>query len=169
MQASLEYQEGRKDGRCMDVSLIFKIAAVGILVSVVSQVLKQSGREETEICRVHAPSAAAPEKLDAEYAQEVQTEEDHHQAGEKIDGGLVGLEGAADGSGQSAHGHEGDGKAQHESCGAGEGAAGRTHTAACEVGDIDGQHGQQTGGEEGDDALQKGNEILHEVSPLLLK
>lgn len=46
MQASPEYQEGRKDGRCMDVSLIFKIAAVGILVSVVSQVLKQSGREE---------------------------------------------------------------------------------------------------------------------------
>lgn len=30
----------------MDVNLIFKIAAVGILVSVVYQVLKQSGREE---------------------------------------------------------------------------------------------------------------------------
>ena len=30
----------------MGVSLIFKIAAVGILVSVLSQVLKQSGREE---------------------------------------------------------------------------------------------------------------------------
>lgn len=30
----------------MDVSLIFKIAAVGILVSVISQVLKQSGRDE---------------------------------------------------------------------------------------------------------------------------
>ncbi len=30
----------------MDVSLIFKIAAVGILVSVISQILKQSGREE---------------------------------------------------------------------------------------------------------------------------
>lgn len=30
----------------MDVSLIFKIAAVGILVSVVTQVLKQSGRDE---------------------------------------------------------------------------------------------------------------------------
>lgn len=30
----------------MEVSLIFKIAAVGILVSVVCQVLKQSGREE---------------------------------------------------------------------------------------------------------------------------
>lgn len=30
----------------MDVSLIFKIAAVGILVSVVSQILKQSGRDE---------------------------------------------------------------------------------------------------------------------------
>jgi stage III sporulation protein AC len=30
----------------MDVSLIFKIAAVGILVSILSQVLKHSGREE---------------------------------------------------------------------------------------------------------------------------
>ncbi len=30
----------------MEVGLIFKIAAVGILVSVVSQILKQSGREE---------------------------------------------------------------------------------------------------------------------------
>lgn len=30
----------------MTVSLIFKIAAVGILVSVLSQVLKHSGREE---------------------------------------------------------------------------------------------------------------------------
>ncbi len=30
----------------MDVNLIFKIAAVGILVSVIGQVLKHSGREE---------------------------------------------------------------------------------------------------------------------------
>lgn len=30
----------------MSVSLIFKIAAVGILVSVISQVLKHSGRDE---------------------------------------------------------------------------------------------------------------------------
>lgn len=30
----------------MDINLIFKIAAVGILVSVVSQVLKHSGRDE---------------------------------------------------------------------------------------------------------------------------
>lgn len=30
----------------MEVSLIFKIAAVGILVSVLSQILKHSGREE---------------------------------------------------------------------------------------------------------------------------
>lgn len=30
----------------MDVNLIFKIAAVGILVSILSQVLKHSGREE---------------------------------------------------------------------------------------------------------------------------
>ncbi len=42
---------GRKEDRfpgrsCMDINLIFKIAAVGILVSVVSQVLKHSGRDE---------------------------------------------------------------------------------------------------------------------------
>ena len=30
----------------MEVNLIFKIAAVGILVSVISQILRQSGREE---------------------------------------------------------------------------------------------------------------------------
>lgn len=30
----------------MEVGLIFKIAAVGILVSVISQIMKQSGREE---------------------------------------------------------------------------------------------------------------------------
>lgn len=30
----------------MDIDLIFKIAAVGILVSVIGQVLKHSGREE---------------------------------------------------------------------------------------------------------------------------
>ena len=30
----------------MDVNIIFKIAAVGILVSVLSQILKHSGREE---------------------------------------------------------------------------------------------------------------------------
>ena len=32
--------------RKMSISLIFKIAAVGILVTVLSQVLKHSGREE---------------------------------------------------------------------------------------------------------------------------
>ena len=35
-----------KGGDEGEVSLIFKIAAVGILVSVISQILKHSGREE---------------------------------------------------------------------------------------------------------------------------
>lgn len=35
-----------KGGYEVEVSLIFKIAAVGILVSVISQILKHSGREE---------------------------------------------------------------------------------------------------------------------------
>ena len=33
-------------GGNMDINLIFRIAAVGILVSILSQVLKHSGREE---------------------------------------------------------------------------------------------------------------------------
>jgi stage III sporulation protein AC len=32
--------------KIMEVSLIFKIAAVGILVTILSQILKHSGREE---------------------------------------------------------------------------------------------------------------------------
>ena len=36
---------GRK-GEALEVGIIFKIAAVGILVSVLTQVLKHSGREE---------------------------------------------------------------------------------------------------------------------------
>lgn len=35
-----------KGGKSMGVNLIFRIAAVGILVSVICQVLKHSGREE---------------------------------------------------------------------------------------------------------------------------
>ena len=36
----------RKGRVCMTINLIFKIAAVGILVSILCQVLKHSGREE---------------------------------------------------------------------------------------------------------------------------
>lgn len=42
----------RRRGRCnfvgviMDIDLIFKIAAVGIIISVLNQVLSRSGREE---------------------------------------------------------------------------------------------------------------------------
>ena len=37
---------GHKWGKKMGVNLIFRIAAVGILVSVLCQILKHSGREE---------------------------------------------------------------------------------------------------------------------------
>ena len=40
------YENGCGMGSNMDVNIIFKIAAVGILVSVISQILKHSGREE---------------------------------------------------------------------------------------------------------------------------
>ena len=35
-----------KRGQAMDIDLIFKIAAVGIIVSILNQVLVRSGREE---------------------------------------------------------------------------------------------------------------------------
>lgn len=35
-----------KDGIIMDVDLIFKVAAIGIIVAVLNQVLIRSGREE---------------------------------------------------------------------------------------------------------------------------
>ncbi len=41
----MELRFARKDVR-MSVGLIFKIAAVGILVTILNQVLKHSGREE---------------------------------------------------------------------------------------------------------------------------
>ena len=36
----------RKQGGSMDVDIIFKIAAIGILTAVVSQILKNSGKED---------------------------------------------------------------------------------------------------------------------------
>ena len=36
----------RRSGKLMDVDLIFKIAAIGILVAVLNQLLVRSGREE---------------------------------------------------------------------------------------------------------------------------
>ena len=40
------YSKHDAGGKEMGVSLIFKIAAVGVLVTILSQVLKHSGREE---------------------------------------------------------------------------------------------------------------------------
>ena len=43
--------------------------------------------------------------------------------------------------------------------------AGGTLTAAGEIGNVDGQHRQQAGGNEGDDAFQKRNDVLHNYAP----
>ena len=40
------YERSRKGCRTVDVDLIFKIAAIGIIVSVLNQLLIRSGREE---------------------------------------------------------------------------------------------------------------------------
>ena len=46
MQPKAEPQRRDGQGGLMSVSLIFKIAAVGILVTILNQVLKHSGRED---------------------------------------------------------------------------------------------------------------------------
>ena len=47
MMKVLRLNEGiRKEGTALNVDLIFKIAAIGILVAVLNQVLSRSGREE---------------------------------------------------------------------------------------------------------------------------
>ena len=45
-EKKLQKNAWQMEEECVEVSLIFKIAAVGILVSILSQVLKHSGREE---------------------------------------------------------------------------------------------------------------------------
>ena len=46
MVESTEIEKQKSRGGDMNINLIFKIAAVGILVSILSQVLKHSGRDE---------------------------------------------------------------------------------------------------------------------------
>lgn len=47
MMSVLRLNEGTwKEGTALNVDLIFKIAAIGILVAVLNQVLSRSGREE---------------------------------------------------------------------------------------------------------------------------
>lgn len=45
-EKNLQKNAWQMEEECVEVSLIFKIAAVGILVSILNQVLKHSGREE---------------------------------------------------------------------------------------------------------------------------
>lgn len=41
-----KYNERKKGKKCMDINLLFKIAAIGILVAVLHQVLVRAGRED---------------------------------------------------------------------------------------------------------------------------
>lgn len=92
----------------------------------------------------------------------MQSEEDHNEAADDVDGGLVVLEQGTHTAGKGPQCHKRDSEAQYEAQGIFEGgefaAAGGT---AHQVGKIDGQHGQKARGDEGDEPFQKGDEILH--------
>ena len=102
-------------------------------------------------CRkeAHVPGisglAAAPEQIQPEHAEKIQSEEDHHQAGNQIYCRLVLLQEAAEGTRQSAHGHKDCRKACHEAQSPGNGFPGAAFAATGKIGNVDGQHGQQAG------------------------
>ena len=112
-------------------------------------------------------SATAVEKIQAEYAQEIQTEENNDQTGNDIDSGLMFMEEAADGTCQSTHGNKHQGKTQNKAEGGKQGLSGAPFFSAGEIGDIYGKHREQARGKEGDDPFQKGDKVLH--GKLLLK
>ena len=108
----------------------------------------------------------AAEQIDLDDAQKAQTEEDDDGARKDVHQCLIFQQKAAQRARQRAHRHEHHREAQNEA----QNTQKRTLqtavlAAAGKVGQINGQHGQQTGGDEGDDTLQKGNEILQRDHP----
>ena len=126
---------------------------------------EEGGGEEMHLLRPGGFHAA--EDVPAEYAEKVETEQDHDGPGDQIQQPAVLLKKSAQSAGQGAHEDEHQGESAHKSQGVGEGFAGGALSAAGEVGHIDRQHGEQAGGDEGNNPFQKGNEVLHTATPFV--
>jgi len=116
--------------------------------------------EKAHVVRVNLTAAAA-EEIQLEYAKVIQTEENHDQTGDDVHRGLIFAQKAAQSSGEGAHQHENHSKAEDEADGAAERFFRTAFTAAGKVRYIDGEHGQKTGRDKGNDTLQKRDQILH--------
>ena len=95
------------------------------------------------------------------HAEETQTEDNHNQTGNDVKNRLIFLQETADCSRECAEGHKGRSKACDKAESAFERFAGAPFPAAGEIGNIDRQHGKQTGREKGNDSLKKSDYILH--------
>ena len=106
---------------------------------------------------------ASSEQIDAEHTQEIQPEEDHNQTGDNVHCSLVRSQKTADSTGQRAENHKDHTEAGYEAKCSGQCFAGCALTAAREVRNINGQHGQKTRGDKGYDTFQKSDDILHSL------
>ena len=118
------------------------------------------GGEKAHVPHIHA-AAAAFEYIEFEYPQIVQTEENHDQSGDDVDGGLVFAQETSCRTGQSAEGDKYSGEAGHEPQRARQRSFDVSLSAAGEVRYIYRQHRQETGRDEGYDPFKKRNQILH--------
>ena len=104
------------------------------------------------------------EEVDLDDAEKVQSEGDDHQAAHHVDGTLILDEERAHRRSQSSHSDEHAREAEHKAEGVAQHHRSAHLLAGGEVGDVDGNHGKQARRHEGDDALQKGDEIGHKSS-----
>ena len=108
-------------------------------------------------------AAHSTEEVQLEHVEEIQAEEDHDEAGHDVDGRLIRAQQPADGAGQRAHQHENQREAEHEAQRVFQGFPYGTRAAARKIRDVNRQHGQKAGGNEGDDAFEKRDKIGHGI------
>ena len=115
----------------------------------------------------HGIALGAPEQGQAEHTKEVEAEEDDNQTADDVHRLLVPGEQRADGAGKSAHGHKQQRKAQHKAQSIFQyPPPGGIRLSAGKIGQVDGQHGEQTGRDEGDETFHKGDKIDHGIPPV---
>ena len=122
---------------------------------------KEHSGEESHLTAVYC-FAAASEQIHFEYAQKIESKENHYQSGNHIHCAFVFLQKAANGASQCAHCYKNYGKSTNKSHCTQQGPFCGALPTACKIGDIDGQHRKQARRYEGDDSLQESYCVLHE-------
>ena len=101
------------------------------------------------------PRLRAPEQLKAEHTEKIESEDNHDHTRNQIDRCPVLSEKAADRSRKRPHRHKDETEAEHKTGRIPKRLSETTLTAARKIAHIDRQERQETGGDEGDHALQE--------------